>query len=278
MRSSLLRRASLVSLLASLPLLGPACDVPEDSAAPSARPSSASAAESTLRRRFPAKAAAVLDEGDAFVAAGEGFARPAALRRDGLGVTLPPSGSGAVRFELPDGFSVQVREQGMMGVGASAAHAVAYERAGGASYWTSAVGGYEEWLRLDEGAASADQAAASWEIEGAAPVQVGPWVEVRNGAGTTRLRVTAPAAWTASGRPVEARLAVRASAIELWVDGGGEAVLVDPQWTAAAAMATVHAAHTGTLLQRGVVLAASGYEAGDVIGALSETYDPVTNS
>src|SRR6185437_15129657 len=108
-------------------------------------------------------------------------------------------------------------------------------------------------------AARGDRAAATWEVDGALPVQVEGWVEVRDAAGTTRLRVTAPAAYAASGRKVDARLAVRRTAIDLWVDGAGEAVLVDPQWTAAASMAVPHSVHTATLLSNGKVLVAAGH-------------------
>ncbi len=278
--ASIARRATWTALLALLASVGPGgCrdGTPSDETNQGEDPSKPTAAESALRVAFPAKAGAVLEQRDAFVALGEGFAASGASRRDGLGVTLPSRGSGAVRFVLPDGFGVGVRETGTNGDGVQATHAVAYDRVGGAAYWTANEAGYEEWLRTDAGAASPDRPVAVWEIDGAAPVQVGAWVEVRNAEGTTRLRVDAPVAWTASGAPVDARLVVRGAAIELWVDGGGEAVLVDPQWTAAATMASPHAFHSATLLQNGNVLVASGYGASGAT-ATSEVYNPAANS
>src|SRR6185503_17981263 len=92
-----------------------------------------------------------------------------------------------------------------------------------------------------------------------------------------RLRVTAPAAYAVGGREVMARLEGRGTRIELSVDAGGEAVLVDPMWTSAASMLAARGYQTETLLQDGSVLVAAGYYNGNNI-ASAERYDPIANT
>src|SRR5437667_231798 len=78
--------------------------------------------------------------------------------------------------------------------------------------------GYEEWLHLDEGLPGGERAVAAWSIKGATPRQAGEAVEIDDAGGAARLRVTAPSAYGASGRPIAARLVVRDATIELWAD------------------------------------------------------------
>ncbi|AUX41687.1 uncharacterized protein SOCE26_031090 [Sorangium cellulosum] len=283
--------AAALALLLAAPLSGCGADPPPPDAA-------------ALRRRFPAQAAEILDRteplvavegGFALRAAGGGAAR-AALRPGGLSAELPRRGEGAVVFRLEGGagragnadgadgsaaprsagLEVHVRELGATGEGAVAGSAVAYARPGGTSYWTATERGYEEWLLLEEGAAAGDRPVATWEVDGAAPRQRGAVVELCDEGGTPRLRVTAPRAYAAGGRPVEARLAARGGTIELWVDAGGEAVLVDPAWTVAAPIGTPRGNHSATLLGNGQVLVAGGIAADTNDRTPSaELYDPV---
>src|SRR5262245_40404501 len=89
-----------------------------------------------LRLRFPDQA------GEAFVAIEDGFALASTSdamadveaslgRRGGLRAALPESGEGELRFQLPGGFEVRVRERGAEGEGAIVERAVAYAREGG---------------------------------------------------------------------------------------------------------------------------------------------------
>ena len=94
-------------------------------------------------------------------------------------------------------------------------------------------------------------------------------------AGWVRLRVTAPAAYAAGGHEVKARLEARGARIELFVDASGEAVLVDPGWSAAAPMTTArHPPHRDAARQR---QGARGRRQAGYL-ASAELYDPATNT
>jgi N-acetylneuraminic acid mutarotase len=231
---------------------------------------------SGLRLRFPEQAAEILEQRDAFAASAEGFG---VVQRGGLTARLPGRGESAIGFDAAPGFEARVREIGASGEGALAGGAVVYARAGGRSYWAATGEGYEEWLLIEAGEATAERAAAVWEVEGATLFQHGDVVELRDEGGRGRLRVRAPRAYAAGGRQVEARLEVRGATVELWVDAGGEAVLVDPAWTGTVgAMNVARSLQTATLLGNGQVLVAGGYN--DVTSSLAsaELYDPVAQT
>jgi hypothetical protein len=240
---------------------------------------------SALRRQFPDQAAEVLETDEAFVVTGAGFARSASEATEVAGrwsrveAELPRLAKLPIVFRAPGGFEARVRELGVEGEGTLAEHAVAYRRAGGTSFWTAVPGGVEEWLHLEAGVVRPGEAVAAWEVEGATLRQQGDAVLVVDEAGVARLRVTAPRAYGAGGRAVEARLAAQGATIELVVDAGGEAVLVDPAWMPAASMVTARYYHTATLLQSGKVLLAGGSndEAPWTL-ASAELYDPTTNA
>ncbi|WP_437317163.1 Kelch repeat-containing protein [Sorangium sp. So ce385] len=246
------------------------------------------ASAAALRRQFPDQSAAVLEAREAFVGDADGFhlgsaevnGRPARPH-----VVLPREGSEPIRFRTPVGVEVRVRELGAAGEGMAVEQAVAYRRSGGTSYWSATERGVEEWLLLDEGVARGGEAVAAWEVEGARLRGRGEVVElVEEGRGTAVLRVSAPRAYASSGRPVAMALRARGSRIELTVDAGGEAVLVDPSWELThGAMNVARSGHTATPLPSGLVLVAGGR--GD--GSLDETsttldsaelYDPATDS
>jgi hypothetical protein len=238
----------------------------------------------SLRRGFPEQASRVLHGSEALVAAGDGFA-PAFMadpvaatgRRGGLSAALPKRGEDAIRFHLLGGFDLRVHELGASGEGFLADGAVAYPRRDGTSFWTATQEGYEEWLHLRAGIATGRAPVAEWEIDGAQLREAGGAVEISDGAGVVQVRVTAPAAFAAGGRRVDARLAVRGARIELWVDAGGEAALVDPVWAPAVPLSGARGHHTATLLSSGKVLVAGGI--GGLIGSLAsaELYDPSTD-
>ncbi|MGK4008246.1 kelch repeat-containing protein [Sorangium sp. So ce1036] len=265
------RRAAPFSCLAAALLL-PGCGAEhEDSAA------------AALRLRFPDHAESVLAAREAFAPAADGFRLPASAQGGAwVGaarpeVALPREGGGPIRFRRPDGGEIRVRELGAEGEGRMAERAVSYRRAGGTSFWTATDHGVEEWLLLGEGVARGGEAAAAWEVEGATPRPRGAAVELLDEeSGAPVLRVTAPRAHAASGRPVAPALRVRGARIELVVDAGGEAVLVDPAWELAGAMGSERRDHTATLLPSGKVLVAGG--ANTVPLDTAELYDPETDT
>ncbi|AUX45004.1 uncharacterized protein SOCE26_064830 [Sorangium cellulosum] len=245
-----------------------------------AEPEDTSAA--ALRARFSDHAEAVLSARDAFIPTAGGF-RLAATEQGGAWVRaarpeveLPREGSGPIRFRRANGGEIRVRELGAAGEGRMAERAVSYRREGGTSFWTATDGGVEEWLLLDAGVARGEAVVAAWHVEGATLRARGTAIELMDEqSGLPVLRVTAPRAYAASGRPVAATLTARGARIELAVDAGGEAALVDPAWEPAGVMNVVRGGHTATLLPGGKVLIAHG------IGPASdnvELYDPTDDT
>src|SRR5262249_9766427 len=144
-----------------------------------------------LRRSFPEQADAVLRSID-----------PRADRAPfGTRAELPEHGEGPVRFAMPDGAEVEVRELGVWGARTSAEGAAAYARQGGASFWSLAGVSVEEWLWLDADAVRRDVPVAVWEVTGAALQEQGEAVLVVDGRGAAAMQVTAPAAYALGGRP-----------------------------------------------------------------------------
>ncbi|WP_437953238.1 kelch repeat-containing protein [Sorangium sp. So ce296] len=246
------------------------------------------ASAAALRRQFPDQSAAVLEAREAFVGDGEGFHLGSAEvsgRPSRPHVVLPREGSEPIRFRTAAGVEVRVRELGAAGEGMAVEQAVAYRRSGGTSFWSATEHGVEEWLLLDEGVARGGEAVAAWEVEGATLRERGEAVElVEEGRGTAVLRVSAPRAHALSGRPVAMALRARGSRIELTVDAGGEAVLVDPAWVLThGAMNVARKGPTATLLRSGLVLMAGGFDDGAVDAAIvtfdsAELYDPAADA
>ncbi len=227
-----------------------------------------------LRMAFAEQSARVLDGDVAFVATDDGFAVTAPERA--LRAALPKAGADAVHFEV-EGLAIDVVEDGSLEAGEIAGSAVAYRRAGGTSYWSANEDGYEEWLHLDEGIATGRAPVATWTVTGAAVREADGAIEIAGADGAARIRVTAPEAWAAGGRAVPANLRANGSTIELWVDAGGAAVLVDPAWTAAGNLAAARGTHVQVVLQNGKVLVAGGYTGAAVIKS-AELYDPAANT
>lgn len=238
-----------------------------------------------LRAQFRERAAHVLDDGEEVVVTSDGFLLGTAAGNDGAGtatdglrLTLPRMGEGAFRIEAAD-FEVRVREIGASGEGVVTGRAVAYPRQGGTSFWTSNEDGVEEWLSLREGIADGRAAVAAWEIEGAAARASGDIVELLDDQGRARLRVKAPSAYEESGRSVPVRLEASGARIELFVDAGGKAVLVDPAWGKTGSLAVPRTQGTSVLLPSGKVLVAGGRNTnGGPCTATAEIFDPSSNT
>jgi MYXO-CTERM domain-containing protein len=245
-----------------------------------------------LGLEFPEQATVVLRAGRGFTrAANRAFAAAPAhagpRQRGGLAepvwMELPADGAGAFVFRGANGFEAHVREVGAAGAGRIVERAVAYRREDGASFWTTAPGGTEEWLQIEPGRAFANRPVATWQVTGAKLHARGGAVELAGADGVARVRVTAPAAFAAGGRRVEARLRVGAqieetSTIELYADAGGEAVLVDPLWMAATSLLAPRADHAAALLGDSTVLASGGTDGNTVSLDTAEVYDPVADA
>jgi len=262
---AVLHRASLVSTALLAALLHPGCAAATDPAPAGA-----------LRGAFPSQAARVLEEGGALVATGDGFAReaPAAsAARATLSMLLPRRAGDAIHVSVPGGFEVSVREEGASGEARVEERSVAYRRAGGTAFWTATAAGFEEWLHL-QGGAGDGRALASWTVTGARLAEVRGVVHLLDERGVPRARVTAPIAYGAGGRAVDVRLSVEGDRIDLRADGApGEELLVDPAWTAAAAMISPRQDHTATPLAGGRVLVTGGSDGAATL-ASAELYDP----
>ncbi|AUX39929.1 uncharacterized protein SOCE26_013240 [Sorangium cellulosum] len=238
-----------------------------------------------LRRHFPEQAAEILEGQRAFTAVGDGFeaARPldaeaGAPGADTLAPRFPREGGGAVRFALADGAEVAVRELGAAGEGEIADNAVAYTRRGGTSFWTALSDGYEEWLLLEASAVVREAPVAAWQIQGAELRQQGDAVVLADARGAAQLRVTAPEAYAAGGRPVGTRLVARGERLELWVEAEGETVLVDPRWKPERNMSVARYTHAAALLPDGRVLVTGGRSVRSAIVGSAEVFAPDTGT
>jgi hypothetical protein len=230
----------------------------------------------TLRTHFPERATHVLESPLAFVARDHRFVPNMETKFQGwqrLDVDLPREASDAIVIRAPGGFTLRVREVGLRGEGKLAERAVAYASAHGTSYWSATTGGAEEWLHVESGLARRGEVLAAWEVDGAARVEThGKAIGFFDDGGVARVWVTAPVAYSVTGRQIVPALSVQGTRIELSLDANGEEVLVDPSWSTVAPMAIARGNYPAVLLQNGKVVAAGGSG-----GANAEVYDPVAN-
>jgi len=214
-----------------------------------------------LRGGFPKHAAAVLERGSALEQTERGFqtiqTETGRVQTRGT-VTLPANGKLPIVLSPRGSAEVSVREIGLTGRGEIVDRAVAYQIPGGVSYWSATAGGAEEWLLFEPGAVKPSRAAAIWEVAGATPVQRGNTIALYTEKGRRVVTVTAPAAFLADGTDAPVRLSVRGATIELFVETGGQGVLVDPSWTYVASMNEQRLGHTAARLTPGNVVVAGG--------------------
>ncbi len=196
-------------------------------------------------------------------------------------VWLPSHASGAIELTLRGAPLLRVFEEGARGASERVEGTVSYAREGGRSYWTVAEGhGFEDWLDLDAGVAYADRVVARWRVEGMSLREVPETggVHVLGADGQPIVYVSAPAAWSASGEAVDARLSVEGDRIALRVDADGAPVLVDPSWVATGSMIEARGEFSegngAVRLADGSVLIVGGYH--HSILASAERYDPST--
>jgi hypothetical protein len=221
----------------------------------------------SLHAEFPSHAARVLAPGAALIETEDGFApegdRPVAIE-------LPRDAREPVRMRSRS-CAIAVREVGLEGDGERVQGAVAYRRAGGASYWSAIARGAEEWLHL--GAVRAGAVVAAWDVEGAALRQRDAVVEIVGDAGESCLVVSAPEAFALGGAPLGVRVEARGSRVELFVDADAEGALIDPMWSQVGSMALGRSRMGAALLDSGKVLVTGGTA---VNPSPAELYDPTT--
>jgi hypothetical protein len=239
-------------------------------------------AADALRSAFPDQAPLILDRHEALE---DGVLRLGPERTDPpvkqrrLSAALPERGDEPIRLRLPDGFEVRVLERGAFGEGVIAGGAVAYAREGGTSFWMTTAAGFEEWLLLEPGRARPNVPVAAWDLEGATARQAGEVIEIAGEDGKVRLHVAAPAAFAEGGRPIRVTLALAGpSRIELYADGGGERVLIDPSWTPTEALIIPRFYAATAQLATGEVLLAGGEGQDLAQPTLAELYDDKTNA
>ncbi|WP_437280015.1 kelch repeat-containing protein [Sorangium sp. So ce375] len=235
-----------------------------------------------LRSRFPEQATLVLESPRGFQESAEGFVQALALpgRASGvLGAQLPRRiGAETIRLDLPEGITLHVRESGLRGEGVREGAAVRYPRDGGASFWVATSTGVEEWLLVEPGVAAPGRPIASWEVDGASPRQDGESIAWHDATGVPRLIMSAPAAFSSSGRPVRVALRTAGRAVELFADvaDAGEALLIDPAWVASLPMSQPREDHTATLLPDGRVLVVGGRNDSSDALASAELFQPAS--
>ncbi len=227
-------------------------------------------AASALEEHFPDTAARVLAGARPIFATDRGFALETSVE-PALGALVhpiwPARGEDAVRLEVSGGFAIAIHETGLVGDAQPSDRAVAYPREAGASFWGASTDGVEEWLHLGPGVAVEGHAAVVYRVEGGTLRQNGARVEILDDADDVRLEVSAPEAFAAGGARIPVTLAVRGDTIELHVDAGGAAALVDPIWTATGSMATARYGHAALRLASGDVLVAGGYNDSGFVSA-----------
>lgn len=237
-------------------------------------------AASSLRLAFPAQADRIFEIGEPLVESADAFVRaPEAARPKGsLSVRLPKQGSQPVVLRAPSGLEVRVRQQ-VEGEGRLVGKTVAYERAGGSSFWTVGARGAEAWIELES--ASPETPVGSWEVEGGTLRQTEDLVEVLDEAGIAHFRMRAPVAYGEGEREIPVRIEVRDARIDFYVDANEQgSVLVAPEWTGTGSMTTPRVHHSVTLLANGKVLVVGGKSGTSDATALgtAEIFDPTTET
>lgn len=229
--------------------------------ASSLRTSFGEAAEEALRGREAPRR-----EGDALV-----------LGEDALSLHVPRA-SGALELR-GEGWTLAVEELGRRGEAALVEGAISYARVNGRSFWTATGAGVEQWFTVGAGLARRGVVVARWRVRGGR-VESGLDGQVRvHVEGGPTLRVTAPRAFTASGRGVPVTLAARGDVVTVSVDADGEAVLVDPEWSLTGSLVVPRSSFATTVLSDGRVFVTGGFT-GEILAstASAEVYDPIAGT
>ncbi len=235
----------------------------------------------TLRSHFAAQAALILEQSDGFHRHAGGFSpsEPEDNRWTRTRMTLPHRGDDWIRMRGFGGAEIRINEVDNIGAGAIVQRSVAYDQPDRTSYWVAMGSTIEEWLLIKNGSTTENRAIATWLIEGSTPRQRGEVVDLVDDAGVVQLSVTAPRAYSATGKPLRASLEANAQSIELKVEACDEIILVDPAWTAVAPMSTPRIYHAAISISGKVlVIGGSTDSNGQLRLATAEQYDPTSNT
>ena len=257
-------------------LVALSCQAPEEA------PADVTSVAATLLSAFPGEAPDVLGT------------RPDAgirsLVRDGTGLKaetpaalsgrLPFRGEEAIRFWTGEpAFEATVSESGMTGDAQFRDRAVAYSRPGATSFWTATADGFEEWILIES---ARDGETVEWGIRGATTRQAGHDVDLVDGQGRSRIRVSAPKAVAAAGGEVRVSLAADGRRIVMRLavspEAVGKPILVDPRWTLLSAKAAYNRYGAATVVLpdgRLMVIGGGGTTASQ---KSVEIYDPSTGT
>ncbi|MFO0696006.1 MAG: kelch repeat-containing protein [Polyangiales bacterium] len=186
-----------------------------------------------------------------------------------VALELAPDGQARLSFGSA---TLELREEGVVGRGERVGDAVRLRVPHGYAYWSVDERGVEEWLAIEAGIADDRAPIARYRIPDGTLRADGEGIVVARADGRDVTRVTAPEAYTTSGRRVEARLAIEDDAIALYVDADREAVLVDPIWVEVAPLVNGTMEDVAALLPNGRVLAVEPHTPRN-----SLVYDPVAD-
>lgn len=230
----------------------------------------------TLRATFAAHAAEVLETGDGFLDGGARWVGgvPAFGLSRSVELTFPRDASEPFHLRSASGATVEVHELGAAGSVERASNALVFPRRdGGATFYTSAPQGLASWTYVPAGPR---EVRLSWRVSAELSNEE-THVAVHDADGRVAFAITAPRAVTASGRELVPHLEATGELLTLTVSAQGEAVLIDPLWSASGAMTAIRGAHSATLLASGAVLAAGGRN-GVSPHASSELFTPATGT
>lgn len=237
--------------------------------------------EAALVEQFGQVAEGVLNHPSLFTMTSTGDVFVSPTPRDwnkGLLVMVPVKADAPVRFQAPDGFTLEVWDDDQRGYAESTEQAVTFLREEGTAIWKAGNGFAKQWLYLPNGAAQREVASYRWK--GGEARQHGRSIDVYDEAEKARITVSAPEALTTRGEHINVAMELRGE--RMWVvleKPTGGPLLVDPVWVPAGDMAVPRMHHRSELLQDGRVLVVGGIS--DPVGnelASTELFDPMTDT
>lgn len=237
--------------------------------------------EAALVEQFGQVAEAVLNHPSHFTMTSTGDVFVSPTPRDwkkGLLVMVPVKADAPVRFQAPDGFTLEVWDDSQRGYAEGTTQTVTFLRDEGTAIWKAGNGLAKQWLYLPNGAAQREVASYRWK--GGEARQHGRSIDVYDEAENARITISAPEALTTRGEHINVALELRGE--RMWVvleKPIRGPLLVDPVWVPAGDMAVPRMHHRSELLQDGRVLAVGGIS--DPVGnelASAELFDPVTDT
>ncbi len=196
----------------------------------------------------------------------------------GLLVTVPVKADAPVRFQAPDGFTLDVWDDGRRGTAEGTSRTVSYARQEGTAIWKAADGYAEQWLYLPDGVVGRDVASYLWQ--GGEPRQHGRSIDIYDDAGKARITVSAPDVLTPEGEHLSVAMELRGERMWVVLEKVAKGpLLVDPVWVPAGDMGLPRFHHASQMLQDGRVLVVGGITDPLADGMVhAELFDPMTDT